>query len=308
MNNSSNTRGKTYLAAIGFTTIIGFSFLFVKIALESANPLNLLAHRFSVAFVAIMVPFILGGVKLSLKPKEILELLPLSLLYPVMFFAFQAFGLKYIASSEAGIINATVPIFTMIFAFFIIGEKSSTLQRFSMALSVVGVIYIFLNRGVEVGENSFFGLAFIFISTLSIAGYNVFARQKTQKYGVKAITYVMVTAGFIFFNILSIGDMAKTGNLNDYFLAFNDSSFLWSIIYLGVLSSAATSFLSNYILSRMDAFRVSVFGNLGTLVTVMAGVLFLDEQLYTYHIIGGIVILIGVVGSNLITKKEKGHS
>ncbi|MCS4517198.1 hypothetical protein JTS93_18350 [Clostridium botulinum] len=32
-----------------------------------------------------------------------------------MFFGFQIFGLVYIASSEAGIIQATIPIFTMIF-------------------------------------------------------------------------------------------------------------------------------------------------------------------------------------------------
>ncbi len=44
---------------------------------------------------------------------------------------------------------------------------------------------------------------------------------------------------------------------------------------------------------------MSVFNNLSTLVTVVAGVLLLNETLYYYHIIGIMSILIGILGTNL---------
>ena len=43
------SKQKAYFAAIAYACIIGFSFLFVKIALESANAIDLLAHRFTVS-------------------------------------------------------------------------------------------------------------------------------------------------------------------------------------------------------------------------------------------------------------------
>ncbi len=61
-----------------------------------------------------------------------------------MFFGFQIFGLVYIASSEAGIIQATIPIFTMIFSIIFLKERPSILQKLSILLSVAGVVYIFL--------------------------------------------------------------------------------------------------------------------------------------------------------------------
>lgn len=54
------SKQKAYAAAIAYASIIGFSFLFVKIALESANPIDLLAHRFTVSFAAalLLYPFL----------------------------------------------------------------------------------------------------------------------------------------------------------------------------------------------------------------------------------------------------------
>ena len=48
-------RTKAYLAIITQSLIIGLSFLFVKIALNSADTMTLLAHRFTVATVGILI-------------------------------------------------------------------------------------------------------------------------------------------------------------------------------------------------------------------------------------------------------------
>jgi len=39
------------------------------------------------------------------------------------------------------------------------------------------------------------------------------------------------------------------------------------------------------------------------LITIIAGVLFLHEQIEYYHIIGAIMIVLGIVGTNFLGKK-----
>lgn len=78
-----------YLAAILNALIIGFSFIFVKIALQSANPFDILAHRFTAAFICAMLPVLFGWIKLSVSWKNVLAILPLAILYPALFSVFR---------------------------------------------------------------------------------------------------------------------------------------------------------------------------------------------------------------------------
>ena len=49
---------------------------------------------------------------------------------------------------------------------------------------------------------------------------------------------------------------------------------------------------------------MSVFSNLATLITIFAGVLFLHESFQTYHLIGGVMIVMGVIGTNYFGMKR----
>jgi drug/metabolite transporter (DMT)-like permease len=66
------------------------------------------------------------------------------------------------------------------------------------------------------------------------------------------------------------------------------------------LSSLVTSLLTNYILSKIEASKMSVFSNLGTVISIVAGVIFLKEEIFYYHIIGSILIVGGVIGTNFL--------
>ena len=288
-----------YLSAIANAIIVGLSFIFMKIALIYADPLNILAHRFTVSFITISIPILLRWIKLNIGLEDIKKILPLSIFYPALFFAFQSFGLSYISSSEAGIIHATIPIITLILATFVLKEKTTLLEKISVFLSVGGVVYIFLMKGINFKSSSFIGIVLIFLSAISSSSYNVLARKIVQKYKFIDVTYVMICIGFISFNLLSIVDRLYKRDLKTYFSTFSSQDFLISILYLGILSSVVTSLLSNYALSIISAPKMSVFNNLSTLVTVVAGVLLLNETLYYYHIIGIVSILIGVLGTNL---------
>lgn len=301
MKNSSNI--KPYFAAIIFAFIIGLSFLFVKMALSVADPLTVLAHRFTIAFLFLFLASLLGLVKVTLSAKDVLFILPISLFYPTCFFAFQVFGLVYISSSEAGIIQAIIPVFTMILASLFLKETTSPLQKIALSLSVLGVIYIFFMQGISWKSANFIGIVLIIFSALSSACYNVMARKITKKYRLIDITYVMTTIGFISFNILSLADHLMKNTLAAYFSPFINTTFVVSILYLGILSSLLTLLLSNYILSKITASKMSVFSNLATLITVIAGSVFLHEQIEYYHIIGATMIILGIIGINFWDRK-----
>ncbi|WP_315116492.1 DMT family transporter [uncultured Clostridium sp.] len=294
---------RAYFAAILYAFIIGFSFLFVKLTLTVASPLDTLAHRFTISFIFASVPVLLGWIKLDICKKDIVNILPLALFYPAMFFAFQIFGLVHVSSSEAGIIQATTPIFTMIFATVFLKEHSSGLQKASLLLSVAGVVYIFFMKGINLKSNAFIGIVFIFLSSLSFASYNVLARKMTRKYTLIDLTYIMTAIGFLSFNLMSLINHILKGTLKLYFKPFTSPLFVVSIIYLGVLSSLITSLLSNYVLSKIEASKMSVFSNLSTLITMVAGVIFLNEKLEYFHIVGAIMILLGIIGTNFLDKK-----
>lgn len=298
MENPNKT--KAYFSAIIYAFIIGLSFLFVKIALSFTDPLNVLAHRFSIAFLTLVFASLTGWVKLSISKKDILYILPISLFYPTFFFAFQVFGLVYISSSEAGIIQAIVPVFTMILASLFFKETSSALQKTALVLSVFGVIYIFLMQGLNWESANFIGIILIIFSAFSSACYNVMARKITKSYKLIDITYVMTTIGFVSFNILSVTEHFMHNTLGTYFSPFVNFEFVLAVLYLGILSSLLTSLLSNYTLSKIAASKMSVFSNLSTLITVIAGSVFLHENIEYYHIIGGAMIILGIIGINFL--------
>ncbi|OMC85923.1 EamA family transporter [Viridibacillus sp. FSL H7-0596] len=296
---------KAYIAAIIYALIIGLSFMFVKIALTVASPLETLAHRFTVAWIVATIFLLLSKNKLQIGWKDLQRILPLALLYPILFFAFQVFGLARTSSSEAGIIQATIPIFTLLLASIILKENTSFKQLICVSLSVLGVIFIFMMNGVGTAKASFIGSGFILLSAITSALYNVFARKLTQQYSLFTLTYIMTLFGFIGFNGIAISMNVVNGTTKQFFQPFMHLDFVLAIVYLGILSSLITSFLSNYALSKMAASKMSVFSNVATLITILAGVLFLQEEFHYYHLVGALVIIIGVIGTNYFGRVVK---
>ncbi|MNJ55933.1 putative amino-acid metabolite efflux pump [compost metagenome] len=200
-----------------------------------------------------------------------------------------------------------IPIFTMFLAAGILGERPHLYRKIGIILSVLGVMLIFVLKGINIGSGSMLGGGLILVSAFSSSGYNVLARKLVQNYKVFQITYVMTVIGFIFFNLFAVGRHVIEGDLPLYFQPFLDLKFTLSILYLGILSSLITSFLSNYALVQLEASQMSLFSHLATLITLFAGVIILGEQLRYYHVIGTTLIITGLICANLRVR-DKGTS
>ncbi len=301
----NNKEAIAYLGLTLMTTIIGFSFIFVKFALNHAPTIDLLAHRFSVATIALLVFYVfIKRKKPDISKDKIVPLLLLSIFYPVLLFSFQTLGLRFTTASEAGIISAAAPIITLILATIFLKEKSTIWQILSIFFSVGGIVYIMYKTGFSgMGAETLKGNVFILLSVTAMAIYFVLGRKVTQKTNAMDITFFMTVTACIIFNIMAVWSHVREGTMLQYFDSFKSSEFMWSILYLGVMSSFLTSFLTNNALTVIPASQVSIFNNLSPVIAVFAGVIFLSETLYTYHIIGGIMVVVGVIGVNVLKKK-----
>lgn len=293
-----------YLFAILNASIVGLSFLFTKTAIQLSGPLDTLAYRFTVSFSVLVILVAFKVVKINLDKSRLKKIIGIALFYPILFFSFQAFGLNFSQSSEAGILFASTPILTTILASFFLKERTTTIQKIFIFLSVFGVIFIFIMKGQTIQLSNIFGITLLLFSCLSIAGYTVMARSLSRTLKPIDITFFMLGLGFLFFNTSAISTHIKLGTLTDFLKPWTNITFILSILFLGVLASLVTSFLSNYILSKIKASQMSVFSNLSTVVSIIAGVVILDEQIFWYDIIGSCFIIFGVIGTNFFNKKH----
>ncbi|MFW3577533.1 EamA family transporter [Vagococcus fluvialis] len=73
--------------------------------------------------------------------------------------------------------------------------------------------------------------------------------------------------------------------------------------HLGLLSSLGSAFLSNYAIHHVPASTVGLFSNLSPVIMILSGLIVLNEPIYSYQIIGILIILIPIIGMNVIQKK-----
>jgi drug/metabolite transporter (DMT)-like permease len=288
-----------YLAAITYSIFIGFSFMFVKLVVNIATTMDFLATRFFLASVMLTIPVVFGWIKLQIKFKDIYRLIPLALLYPILFFTFQTLGLLGATSAEGGIIQATAPIFTIILSTMFLKEKTNLWQRLFLVLSVSGVIFIFLMQGTSISFDHMGSILFLLASTLTFAVYTIMVRRSGQTYKAYDLSYVIIMLSAVSFIVISIVQHVVNGTMSQMIQPFYQPVYWYSIFYLAAFSSVFAILLSNYALSKLEAYKVSVFNNLSTLVSILAGMVFLDEQVTYFHIIGAVMIIVGVIGTNL---------
>lgn len=293
-----------YLAAVGFTFLFGFSFMFSKIALNVLTPLHLLALRFLCASLLMTIMHRLKIIQITItgsyKP-----LIILGLIQPVCYFVLETIGIKLTTASVSGMMVAIIPVFTLILARVFLHENPNRFQTGAIILSVIGVIFIGLaqnNSGLV--DNSTAGYFILLAAAISAAGYSVLSRWLSLQYSPVAMTYVMMNVGLAVFLPASIIDLSLNGNVNEFFMPLLNPSVLVAVLYLGILASVGGFFLLNYALSRLPAYKAGVFNSLTTLVAVVSSIVFLKEVLYSYHIIGGIMIMIGVCGTSRDTVRR----
>ena len=73
-------------------------------------------------------------------------------------------------------------------------------------------------------------------------------------------------------------------------------SFVWAILYLAGLSSVVAFLMLNYANTELPVAQATVFCNLTTVISLLAGVIFLGEPFGLGMLLASAVIVIGIWG------------
>ncbi len=288
---------KGHLAGLTFSVVFGLTFMFSKTALAHAEPIGLIAYRFLLAFLVFETLRRLGIIRVRFARAHVKALAVVALFQPVLYFLFETYGLDRTTSGEAGMMIALIPIVVSILSTWILKEKPTRLQILFILLSVSGVIVIQLAGVIGDFDVDALGFALLFGAVVSAAAFNIASRHASTSLTPFELTYFMMFAGAVVFNIIYLFTLFIQGSKASYIDVFARVQVAVPVLYLGIVASFGGFFLLNYALARLQAHVISIYANLSTVIAIIAGAIFLNETVHRYHVLGATMIITGVYGT-----------
>lgn len=263
-------------------SVWGASYLFIKIGLEDFSPAMVVLLRTLLAALVLAPLALHRGALQGLRPL----FWPVVLLAAVQVaapFVLISWGEEEISSSLAGILVASAPILTALFAVFIDREeRPSAAGGFGIAIGIVGVALLL---GVDVGGDSAAlvgGLAVVLASLgYAIGGFYLKARFKdTQPIGVVTATMFASAALVLPLALASFPAHAPRAG---------------SIAAIAALGAGGTglAFVIFYtLIAEVGPAKASIVAYIAPVFAVIYGVAFRDEA-FTLATLAGMVLILG---------------
>jgi drug/metabolite transporter (DMT)-like permease len=275
--------------------------MFTKIALGSASPITVIADRYIVAFLGMSLVMLFTKTKIKFT-KDIWKLIVMSLFQPVLYFLFETYGIKLTTSAFSSIMIALIPVVCMISGIFLLKEVPRPMQYVFTALSVSGVVMVAL-AGKADGTVTPLGVILLLGAVLSAATYNITSRKISRDFTPLERTYAQTILGLtIFLTIAIVENRTAPQNI---IINFANPEYCWSIFYLGIVSSVLAFVLLNYANTHLPVAKTTVFSNITTVVSVIAGAIFLKETFTWQTALATIMIVVGVWGVQMLKVKKK---
>ena len=299
-----------YFCAVMKCVIYGSTVFFTSDLTSSMDVLDLLSLRFLLSFAVLWLLKVTRVFKIGVGVKDIFRksektpyiknLLLTALFEPILYMLFETLGISMTTNITAAVIMSLAPISYCIVEELMLKERSSLLQKIFLALGIFGVIYIAVNTETADGKNSLLGILFLVGSVLSGALFCAFSRKSSARFNSMEITYFSCMLGALAFNAVNVVRHLASGDILNYFAPYFDLSNLVGFVFLSIVSTILAVNMNNFALSRIQLSTMSSFSGISTVVTIMIGVIFANETLEVYHLIGLPFILIRVVGVSAI--------
>ena len=282
-------------AYIGYS-VWGFGNLFIKVAQQYALPNQVLGHRFLISAIVMLIPALTGLVKFSLKGKPKWPIFALAAVQ-YLYYLVESYAIKETNATIAGASAAVAPVVSVIIAAIFLKEFPTKRQALFCLLPIIGVI-IMTVAGQSLGVVSVLGIVFLALTILASGFYKVLNRKSAQNYTSYERTLVMLIVSAISF---TIGGFAEVGwDMKAYVAPFAEPVYIATILALALVCSIGCNLLANYAMGKLPVVKSSSFGAVLTLVSMLAGVIFLNEPISWTLGVGAVLILYGIYE---VTKK-----
>ncbi|MBR0651139.1 DMT family transporter [Roseomonas terrae] len=193
-----------------------------------------------------------------------------SLLNVTAWMGLASFSLLWLSAAEATIVCYTMPVWAVLMAWAVLGEKPGPARILGLGLALSGLVLLVLGRGVAVGLEKAPGVAFGLGSAILFSLGTVVTKRWPLGLPPTCATVWQVGLGILPLVLLSVAfDEPDTGRLG---------ALEWGLLAYGGVFALGLCYLSWFAaLRRLPASLAS----LGTLITPMVGVasaaLFLGE-------------------------------
>jgi drug/metabolite transporter (DMT)-like permease len=280
------------LSILGAVFLWGSSFSAMRIVLSQLDPFAVMFCRLFTAFICIL-PMAKKLIPKSYRKGDWKILLPMVLFQPCLYFLFESNALMFTTSSQAGVIAACLPLMVAVTAWFFLAESINAKTVAGLILSITGVILLtFFQSDQTQASNPILGNFLELGAMVSACANMILIKKLSSRYSTWSLTGMQVVAGLIFF--LPGAGMVYMADPSIW-----TAKLIGQLIYLGSCVSFLAFGLYNWGVSKVEASRASIFINLVPITAVLLGWLILNETLNPSQIFAAVIVISGVLLSNL---------
>jgi len=263
--------------------------------LESIPPNTLAFLRWCLVWI-ILFPFTYKEVlKLKENIKKNLSLFSiLGITSVCIFTSFTYNALNYTQVINASLFNTAIPVTIILVCFLLKIEKTNIFQLSGLLISVLGILAIItrLDLNILLSLNFNKGDLFMIGAIIAWGIYSAYLRKQTFNVSLLALVHIICTFGLIFLLPMFILDVTQGKTIE------MSSNLFYILIYIAIFPSIGSYYCWAGAVSIIGANRAGIFLSLIPLFSTIFAILFFNEKFLFFHLIGSILIILGLFLSN----------
>ncbi len=277
------------MARLGALAVLwGSGFLLIKIALEGMSPIQIVLGRLLAAAVVMLV---VVAYRREALPRRLVPWAHLTVMAVVTniapYFLF-AWAEQHINSGLAGVLNATTPLFTLLFAVSTHTERLTAARVVGLVVGFLGVVVLaapWHDGGIG---SSLLGVGASLLASASYAASYVYARRflSARQFSPLVLSTGQMVAGAVLLAALAPGVALQPMTLT--------MSVVVSVVVLGVVGTGVAYVLNYRLIADEGATAASTVTYLLPFVAVLLGFLILAEPVGWNLAVGALIVLVGV--------------
>jgi drug/metabolite transporter (DMT)-like permease len=274
--------------------IIGSSYPFVEMGLETFDTLTMVLVRLVLGGVFLAVWMVLRGTPVPTFNPDLIRLLPLGVLNTLGAFILITWGQQYLPASYAAILVATGPIFAIVgVALFLVDESLTVRRVIGMIIGFAGIVVLFsggLGDASDAGWlSAVLGVVAIIVSTMLIATVAIVVRRSFSHLEPVQIALPQICAGILMVSILIVV-LTPLGIVNPHG-SLPGIGVILALLSLGLLNAGVGNLLYYAALSRFGVTGTALVGYIAPVVGVALAIMLLHHRL-VWNEVGGMLLVL----------------
>lgn len=288
-----NPRHRAFALLLIMPMFFSSNLVIGRAAAATVEPWTLAFLRWLLAF-AILLPFAWQGIRdhrhTLLREWKVIGLMALFGMW--ICGAGVYFALKYTTASNGTLIYTSSPVLILLLEWIFRGRRVGAREALGIVLAVVGVVAIVVKGSLAtlLGLQFNAGDLLIALAALAWAGYSVLLKRKAlSEVPTLSLFATLALAGAITLLPFTIVEIAETGR-------FPASGAAWMSIFGLAVSASVLAFSTfQYGIKIVGPATTGLFMYLLPPYGVMMAVIFLGEDLKSFHLAGFVLIMAGVI-------------